>query len=100
MGRFKANGIIVRKMDGLTIVFYDKYSIYAYPDRGFGCVFHRWGSTKGDYMNNWNPFRRKLMRYKHLDINKCCSLASYHQILIKSTDRKLNLENKTVILRN
>lgn len=100
MGRFKANGIIVRKMDGLTIVFYDKYSIYAYPDKGFGCVFHRWGAPRGSE-RNWSRFRDKLLRYKNLNIMICCRIASQHDsVLVKSGVRKLNLENKTVILRN
>lgn len=66
--------------------------------RGYanGSIFHRWFSPKGGYMNAWQPFRRKLLRYKHLTLARCHELADYHGVLYVSTDRKPKLDEKKI----
>lgn len=97
MSRFKACKILVRRLPDVVIVFYNKESIYCFP-RGYsnGTIFHRWFAPKGTYGASWQPFRRKLLRYKHLDMAKCHELAQYHGVLYVGTDRAPQLKGKTI----
>lgn len=94
MGRFKAEAILVRELEELTIIFYDKESIYVYPKKEkWGTIFNRWGVFQ---YGDWQDFRRRLMRKKHLDLRGCYELALKYEILAVSTARRLNLEGKKV----
>lgn len=97
MGRFMSEKVIVRRLAEITIVFYDKESIYAFPKGcASGTIFHRWYAPKGTYVKQWAPFRRKLLRYKRLNIAKCHELADYHGVLYVGTDRTPKLNKKAI----
>lgn len=97
MGRFKVQHVLIRRLPDVVIVFYNRETIYCFP-RGYsnGTIFHRWFAPRGSYVNSWQPFRRKLLRYKHLDIAKCHELADEHGVLYVGTDRGPNLKNKDI----
>ena len=96
MGRFRAKKIIIRRLPWVVITFYDWKTIYVFP-KGYanGTIFNRWFAARGSY-REWAAFRRKLLRYKHLDIAKCYELAEYHGILAIGTDRPPKLEQKKI----
>lgn len=97
MGRFKAKAILIRRLPEVTITFYSRESIYVFP-KGYanGTIFHRWHAPLGSYTGGWQQFRRKLLRYKHLNIADCHRLADQHGILYVGTDRPPKLEEKPV----
>lgn len=101
MGRFKADGIVVREIGPLTIVFNSPQTIYI-QDAQSGCklVFHRWFAPRGDYATNWKPFRKKLMEYKRISFNRCLALADKHGVKVISAARLPDLKGKKVIRRN
>ncbi len=97
MGRWRAEAVIIRRMPEVTITFFDRETIYAFP-KGYanGTIFHRWYAPRGSYGRGWEQFRRKLLRYKHLDLAKCHELADEHGILYIGTDRTPKLKQKKV----
>ena len=97
MGRFKAKKIIIRRLPEVVIIFYSKEAIYVFPRGcGRGSLFHRWFAPKGSYGASWQPFRRKLMRYKHLDLARCHEIANAHDVVYVGTDRKPQLNEKDI----
>ena len=99
MGRFKAAGVVVRKVDDLTIVFYDSKSIYVYDSRGNCTVFHRWYAPRGKY-HDWHEFYKRLRNNRHLSLLKCYELAAEHEVVAQRSDRKFNLNEKGVTFIN
>lgn len=81
MGRFRAEKVIVRDINNIRIVFYDKESIYVKDANGRWTVFHRWLAPRGSYNNGWRQFRHLLLYEKKLDINHCYRLAFRYDIL-------------------
>lgn len=75
MGRFKAEAVIIRRVNDLTIVFYDKYRIYVKDDKHGWTVFHRWFAPRGSYMRGWRQFRNLLLYVKNIDYNHCYKVA-------------------------
>lgn len=113
MARFKAEGVIVRELEQLTIIFWDRESIWVVTKDGQRVIFHRWFAPRGSYCGRgdsrvrWRDFRRKMLRNRHpyglrsqsLSLIDCCKLANECGVLIKSTDRELKLEGRKVIYR-
>lgn len=100
MGRFKAKGTIVRELPDITIIFWDWKAIYVYDKQGHGVIFHRWFAPRGSYCGYWKDFRRKMLRYKHLNLLRCYEIAAEFDVQSIHTDRQLNLENRNVIKRD
>ena len=75
MGRFRAEKVIIRDVNGIRIVFYDHENIYVRNTSGCWVVFHRWFSQKGSYNNGWRQFRHLLLYEKKIDFNHCYRLA-------------------------
>lgn len=97
MGRFKADAILVRELPELTIIFYDRQSIYIYPkNQKFGSIFNLWFSHRGAYTEGWQDFRRRLMRKKHLTPTQCYELAIKYGVVGIGTDRRIDLTGKKV----
>lgn len=101
MGRFRAEAVLIRRTREVVITFYDKETIYVAP-RGYAnmTVFHRWFAPRGSYQSNWAPFRRQLLRQKHLNIAKCCELANRYGVLYIGTVRAPSLKEKNVKYRD
>lgn len=100
MAKFRAEGIIVRKLEKVEIIFYDSHSIYVYGrNNPTGVIFHRWYAPLGSYTDGWQDFRRKLLRYKKLDLNKCFELSHQHSVQSSGTGSRLDLKGKKVIYR-
>lgn len=80
---FKAEAVIIREINGLKIVFYDKESIYVQTNSGECVVFHRWFTPRGSYNADWRPFRYKLLYQKSLTLVRCYQLAFQHDIVVQ-----------------
>lgn len=102
MGRFRAEAVIVRKLPEVTIIFWDKESIYVYPiGGGGGTIFTRWADKKGSYSDYWHDFRVRMLQRKRLSFLQCYELAAeYDQILAIHTDRQLDLSKVKVEYRS
>lgn len=102
MGKFKAmDGIVIRKLENVTIIFYDARTIYVFPTKGFGSIFHRWFYIeRGSYINGWKDFRRLLMREKNLTLLHCHELAGIHNIASISTNRWPDLKEDEVCFKD
>lgn len=95
MGRFKAETIKVRQVDGLTIVFKDARAIYlGYDD--IWVVFHRWGAPRGSYSGGWQQFRHLLYYSKSMTSVHCFELADRFNIPFVSSRRAPRLRRKEV----
>lgn len=101
MGRFRAEAVLIRRLPEVVITFYDKETIYVAP-RGCGnmMVFHRWFAPRGSYQSSWGPFRRQLLRQKHLTGARCCELADRYEVMHIGTDRGPKLKDKKVKYRD
>lgn len=75
MGRFRAEAVIIRKVEDLTIVFYNKDSIYVKDATHDWAVFHRWFAQRGSYSRGWRQFRNLLLYVKNINYNHCYRLA-------------------------
>lgn len=89
MGQFKAKqGVIMRDMERLTIIFKDRETIWVLPkDGSTNVIFHRWWAPIGSYKAGWGQFRRLLYREKKLDIATCYRLAHRYGIQSMGTTR-------------
>ena len=97
MGRWRAEAVIVRRLPEVAITFYDRETIYVFPKgAGVGSIFHRWFAPRGSYTGGWEQFRRKLLRYKCLDLARCHELAEEHGVLAVGTDRTPKLKEKRI----
>lgn len=97
MGRFKAEGIIVREISDIRIIFWNSHVIYV--DGPFGMVaFHRYYAPRGSYGAGWGDFRRKMLRYKELTWYSVFRVAAqfFDVVEVQSTDCKLDFKDKTV----
>lgn len=97
MGRFKAEAIIVKDMERLTIIFKDKETIWVLPKTmNINIIFNRWWTPLGSYTAGWQDFRRKLYRNKKLDVPTIYALARKHEIQSMGTIREPNLGDKKI----
>lgn len=99
MGRFRAGKIIIRKVNGLSIIFYDGTSIYVMQDAtGYGTVFHRWWAPRGSYGRgtNWSAFRRGLLETKQITLGYCYELATRWDISFTPARGWPDLANKRI----
>lgn len=117
---FTAKGVIVRKLELLTICFKDKESIWVMDAKGNWFIFHRWFAPLGSYTGvragepstvRWKDFRRKMLRTRFksgggsperrepIDINYCFKVANRFGVLSTSTHRTLDLKGRKVIYR-
>lgn len=80
-GRFRAEKILVRRLDGFYIVFWDKETIGVYlSGSGNGVLFHRWFELCS--YKRWDSFRTQLIRKKNLSHAKCFELALKYDVQI------------------
>lgn len=74
------NAVRIRKLKDITIIFYDRRSIYV-KYKGGVRVFHRWFTIQRNfYTKNFEPFRRTLAERKTLDFNIIVQKANYFEI--------------------
>lgn len=97
MGRFCAERIIVREMDGVKIIFWDKSSIYMQWSK-LCYVFHRWYAPKGTY-NEWRNFKQLLLHRKNLTPHDVFELANRYGILSKYSVGHLKWKKKPIEIR-
>ena len=101
MGRgFKAKAVVVRELNGIKIVFYDRQTIYVQNlADGLWHVFHRWWDEIGSYNSKWRQFRHLLFYEKQIDLKHCYHLAFRWDIMTKISDTapdlsKLKIEER------
>ena len=80
---YKAEAVIIREVNGIKIVFYNKESIYVRGARDEWVIFHRWFAPRGSYNSSWRGFRNKLLYQKRIDLRHCYHLAFQHDITIQ-----------------
>lgn len=68
----KNGQISIRKVDGLTVVFYDARTIYMKRDRDyFWTIYHRWfHRQRGFCTTKWKPWAKAIRHNRHLDMTK------------------------------
>lgn len=99
MGRFRAEAIVIKKVDDLTIVFYDRERIYI-KDKSHGwTLFHRYYTQLGFYGSCWKPFRKLLMVEKRITFNHCYRLAFRYDIQSRAGVKPPNLEGRATVER-
>lgn len=96
---FKADAVIIREVNGLKIVFYDKESIYVRDADGRWVVFHRWFTPRGTYNADWRPFRYKMLYQKNLTLNRCYQIAFQHDIVVQSSGGVPDLSKSKIQVR-
>lgn len=97
MGRFYSARVIVRKIDDMEIIFWDKYSVYVErPNCRY--IFHRWYTPKGSY-GEWRKFRQLLLHRRYLDFRDVFELADRHGVLFKHAVGHLQWKEKPVEIR-
>lgn len=97
--RFKAEAVIIRKVGDLTIVFYDKETIYV-KDNGHGwAVFHRWFAPRGSYSGGWKQFRHLLLYEKRITYAHCYRLAFRWEIASRANVRAPDLSKAKITER-
>lgn len=100
MGRFRAEAVIVRKVNDCEVIFYDGETIYVKDITGkYTVVFHRWHRPKGSYYKGWHQFRKRLLYNKSLTFNDCFRLAFQHDITSQATFRKPDLSKFKIQVR-
>lgn len=98
---FVAKAVIVRNLKNCRIVFKDKETIAVTVGDGVVHYFHRWfREERGNYINGWRDFRRKMLRNKKLTLMACIFYASKYNVDCHSSTRPLSLEGKKIIERN
>lgn len=98
---FVAKAVIVRNLENCRIVFKDKETIAVTVGDGVVHYFHRWfREERGNYINGWRDFRRKMLRNKKLTLMACIFYASKYNVDCHSSTRPLSLEGKKIIERN
>ncbi len=85
MGRFRADAVVVRDVNGIRIVFYNHESIYLRDELGNWTVFHRWFAPRGSYNGGWRQFRHLLLYEKKITSAHCFHLAFRWDILSQTT---------------
>jgi len=101
MGRFVAEKTVVRKVNGMEIVFWDEKSIYLRKDGArMWTIFHRWFAPEIDYRHHWKLFRKRLLNKKSLSYLECFEVAAEHGILATSSDRELTFDRKEIEVRD
>ena len=99
MGRYKAEAVIMRNMERLTILFKDEETIWAFPKSGSAhIIFHRWFQSRWTYAR-WSAFRNILWRRRDLDLRDVLKLADEYNITIMGTARLPNIEGRPLKLK-
>jgi hypothetical protein len=96
---FVAKGIIVRRLERITIIFKDNETIAVKvkgDEWGGTYLFHRWFAPLGSYTGGWRDFRRKMLRNKQLDLLSCIFYAQKYDVQIHRTTRKIELKGKII----
>lgn len=98
--KYKSKNIIIKAFPEITLVFYNEQSIYAFTkENGRPFVFHNWMAPKFTYRDHWRPFKKALMKRRHLDKQSCWQLAYDYQIPYKLATSEIDLEGKPVEIR-
>lgn len=93
-----ANGRVgIRKVDGLTIIFYDARTVYVKPDNAyFWTVFQRWfHRERGFCTNKWKPWTKHLRHNRHVSLQVITSQAIERGITVSGGSAP-NLEGREV----
>lgn len=89
----------VRTINGLTIVFWEKDTIYIKDNKYQSPIIaNRWYAPKGFYASCWNPFQTELKNRDDLDdIFDIIRIANYYDISIITAKQIPDYSNLTKI---
>ena len=91
MGKFRAEGVRVKHINNITIVFYNKETIYVQTDYGIWIAFHRWFAPKGSY-REWEQFKHLLTYKKKITLGYIYEKALQYDIQSQVATRVPDLE--------
>lgn len=99
MAKHKSDHIIIKVFPELSLVFLDEKSIWAFPlNEGRAYIFHSWWAPRFNYVNNWRPFKRALLKRRYLDKETCWSIADAYSVPYMLAETNLSLGGKPVEL--
>lgn len=92
--------IRIRRVDGLTVVFYDRYTVYAKKDCDYiWTIYNRWGvRQRFFYTRNFRPFLKSLKYNRHLTIPYITKLATRYELNINGATSLPQFEREVVEL--
>lgn len=99
MGKFRAEAVIIREVNGIKIIFYNHETIYVQDTNGRWVIFHRWFAGRGSYYKGWHQFRDRVMQKKRLDLAECYRLAFQYDVQTKNALTEPDLSNFKVEMR-
>jgi len=89
VGKFRAEAVIVKHVNNIEIVFYNKETIYV-KNGDRWVIFHRWFAPKGSY-KDWEIFKHLLLSSKHADLTYCYEKALCYEISSQLASRPPDL---------
>lgn len=96
MRHFRAEAVIIKKVNDIEIIFLDRERIYVKDCKnGRWTLFHRFYAP---YYKGWAQFRHLLLyEWRNLDYNHCCRLAFRWDVKSQTVSSGPSLKNiKTV----
>ncbi len=97
MAKYRADGIVVREVNGLKIVFWSDQSVYIKTNIGLVYCFHHWYWTKDHYhKNHWRYFVWALKYNQEVTIDKAFEIARRHEVTVQG-GRMPDLTNKKLV---
>lgn len=102
MRHFRAEAVIIKKVNDIEIIFLDRERIYVKNCKtGVWTLFHRYFAPRGSYNGGWRQFRHLLLyEWENLDFNHCYRLAFRWNIQSQTTKTGPSLEDIKTIERN
>lgn len=100
MGRYKAEAVIMRDMERLTIIFKDEETIWVIPkDDPRHVIFHRWFQSRWHEYGQWASFSYALRLSRALNIWQCLTLADKYNIATHTTKRLPSTDGRPLKLK-
>ena len=101
MKHFRAEAVIIKRVNNVEIIFWNKEEIYVRnTDTNQWTLFHRYFAPKGSYTGGWSQFRHLLLyEWAHLDYNHAYRLAFRWGILSQNVGKGPDITKVRIIER-
>ncbi len=101
MRYFKAEAVIIKRVNNVEIIFWSKEEIYVRnTTTNQWTLFHRYFAPKGSYTGGWSQFRHLLLyEWDHLDYNHCYRIAFRWNILSQKVSKGPDITKVKVVER-
>jgi len=88
--------IVVRKTNGLTIIFENPTTIYVQHKYGVSCYDRWFVKQRGFYTKNWKPFSESLKQNRVLEMGYINRLAEQYEISVSGSRTLPDLTDKPI----